>query len=622
MKWKLTIAAALLVGALVALAWLGRGGGHATPLAAQQLEELHTTDLPALLEADEVEPEDVELFTHVLEEFYRTQDPRYTDPATGMGLLHLACLFKKTELVRCLLLDGADPNARSESADAPLLLAVNTALAPQAGTQELTALVDTLLAGGASFELSGRGDADFLTAAALHCEDEGTLLHLMQSGAKVSADTAMPLALHGWARALEAALQQQPRTDGLMHALAVGAASYPGRYVECLELLHSRGADVGEEIDKLPGATPLYELARELGGASESAPHYEQAVGVLVWLLQHGADPYLRAEWDEEFPGFCPYDHLSTAPGLLEKLREKGVALQAPELGFSSGLPLLAEVCRAAMAPPPAEQLAVHYDAIAALLTTPTAEMQRAEMYPQAVAAAVKLLARVSPERATRSIEAMPLWLLPVPAAVEGEDALAALTRELQDTPSLAPGQDFLCRQAERLLQGGREDEAAVLVELLARCPGAEEALARYDETAPLPLQAGAYAARLCAAGLPDARNNGVASWLLEHNCTAETPFLREAVLLTSPERLWYGQMPTAEQQELLRLMREIGAARAAEAYAQIIRCLDKPEELDSLMAQGDAWKYELEIAIARHFLAHKAEFLRHSPTTPSAAQP
>ena len=609
-KWKIISAALLLIVGAIALAWFGVGSrGHATPLAAQQLEELHTTDIPALVEADELEPEDVELLARVLEEFYRKQDPRYADPATGMTLLHLACLFKKTELARCLLLDGADPNARSAEASSPLLRAVSTALTPHATTQEITALVDTLLAGGADFALSGRSSTDFLTEAALQCENEDVLLHLMQRGAKASADTAMPLALHGWVRALEAVLQQQPRTDGLMHALAVGSAAYSGRYVECLELLHSRGAAVGEQLNKLPGATPLYELARELGGSSESAPHYEQAVEVLVWLLQHGADPYLRSEWDEEFPGFCPYDHLSSAPGLLEKLSARGVALKAPELRFSSGLSLLAEVCRVAIAPPPARLLAEHYDAVAALLTAPTAEMLRAEMYPQALVAAVKLLTLVSPQRTTQSIEAMPLWLLSEPAATEGEDALAALTRALQDTPTLAPGADFLCRQAERLLADGRAEEASVMVELLARCPGAEEAIARYSTDPRLPLQAGAYAARLYAANLPDARNNGVVSWLAERNREPNTPFLREAVLLTSLERLWYGQMPTEEQTQLLDLMRRIGAHHAAAAYERIVHSLDKPEELDALMSRGDDWKYELEAATARFFLAHKDEF-------------
>ena len=621
MKRKLIVVALLLICGTFALIWLGASSrGHATALAARQLEEMRTTDLAALAAADDLEAEEIELLAHVLEKFYSTQDVRYTDPATGMGVLHLACLFKKAELVRCLLLDGADPNFHIDISDSPLQLAVNTMLTPQTDTQELITLVDTLLAGGARFELSGHSHTDFLTEAALHCENEDVLLYLMQKGAKPNADTAMPLALHGWARALGAVLQQQPRTDGLMHELAVGSCSYKGNYVECMELLLRHGAAVNEEGEGMPGVTPLYLLARELSEMGESAPQRAQAIEALVWLLRHGADPYLRAEQDEEHPGFSPYDFLAMAPGILAELRTQNIHLNAPSLRFSKGLPLLAEVCRAAMAPPPAAQLAEHYESIAALLLAPTAEMQQAEIYPQALAAAVHLLTPVNPGQTAKSIEAMPLWQLPVPPATEGEDALSTLTRALQDTPELVLGQGFLSHQAERLLQGGRPEEAAGLIELLARCPGedAQAAIARYSADERLPLQAGAYAAQLYTAGLPDARNNGVAAWLLEKHREADTPFLREAVLLTSLERLWFGQMPQEEQQQLLALMRRIGANAAAEAYGQIIQNLDKPEQLDALMERGDEWKYELEAATARYFLLHRDEF---SPT-PAPIQP
>lgn len=617
MKRKIILGMLLLIGSVVTLTWLGANGrGHATQLAAQQLEELRSVDVPALEAADELEAETLELFKQVLQHFYQTQDTRYTAPGTGFGILHLACIFKKTELARCLLLDGAEPNAHSPGEESPLLLAVGTALTPHVSTQQLTSLVDTLLDGGADFARSGHNRTDFLTEAALHCEDEAVLLYLLQKGAKADADTAMPLALHGWPRALEATLQQQPRTDGLLHAAAMGACSYEGDYARCMELLLQHGATVNEENEGMPGVTPLYVLARELSALGENAPQRPQAIEALVWLLRHGADPYLRTESDEEHPGFCPYDFFAMAPWILEALSEKEQQLTEPPLRFSSGLPLLAEVCRTAMTPHPAEQLAPHYDSIASLLLCPTAEMQRAEIYPQALAAAVNLLVQISPERATQSIEAMPLWLLPVPTTATGEeDALAALIRTLQDTPSLAPEQAFLIRQAERLLQGGRAEEASALIELLARCPGdtAQEAITRYSEDARLPLQAGAYAALLYAANLPDARNNGVVAWLQEHKREADTPFLREAVLLTSLERLWFGQMPQEEQQQLLSLMRRIGADTAATAYEHIIRSLDKPDELDTLMAQGDDWKYELEAATARYFLEHRANFL----TTP-----
>lgn len=614
MKRKIIVAALLLILATLGALWLGASRfGHASALAAEQLEELRTKDLPALAQDDTLEPEALQFFQCVLDDFYRTQDPRRTMPGTRVGLLHLACLFKKQELARCLLLDGADPNAHGEGEDSPLLLAVGTGLFPQATPQELNALVDTLLDAGASFAKSGRSSADFLTQAALLCEREDTLLHLMSRGARPDADTAMPLALHGWPRALAAVLKEQGQTGGLMHAVARGACLFDGSYVECLELLQAHGADAGASEEGAPGSTPLYLLAREMANLSESDPHRPQAVEALLWLLAHGADAYLRCEGDEEYPGFCPYDFLASNPDLLVELRARGQSLPPPTLRFSSGPALLPEVCREAMRPHPAEQLAPHFESIAALLA-PTAEMQRHEMYPQALAAAIGLLARIDPARAAQSIQAMPLWLLEAAphTGEEEEDALAALARALQDTAGLVLPRGFICTQAERLLAQGRPEEAATLTELLARCADAQEEINRYCADARLPLQAGGYAAKLYAAGLPDARNNGVAAWLLERRRQADTPFLQEAVLLTSLERLWYGQMPPEQQQEMLRLMRHIGATAAAAAYEQIIRCLDKPEELDAIMAQGDSWKYELEAATARYFLANKDQFLTH----------
>lgn len=620
MKRKITLAAVLLIAGTLALIWMSAGTlKHATPKAAEELEELCTVHLPALAKEDEIDAEMLEPFERVLEDFYQRQDPRYEDPETGIGILDIACIFKKTELARCLLQDGASPNAHHPGDDSPLLLAVGTWFTPQATPQQINALVDTLLEGGADFKKSGYSRTDFLTQAAQVCEREEVILHLMERGAQPDADTSMPLALHGWDKALSQALQKDGNTDGLLHAAAKGAAHFSGRYKECLELVKQHGADVNDTEKDMPGCTPLYLIAREMIYMSEGDPLRPQAIEVISWLLAHGADPYLRSEEDEEYPGFCPYDFLAMNPNLLMELKKHGHELTAPALSFSTGTRLLAEVCREAAAAEPhsAEELLPHYEAIAAVLS-PTADMQQQEIYPQALDAAVGLLARADKVRAAQSILSMPLWQGELPPPVsEGEaDKLSALVHALQDTPGIALPQDFLCRQAEKLLQSKRPDEAATMIELLERCPDAQETIERYCADPRMPLQAGAYAAKLAAAGLPDARNSGVASWLLSHHRKADTPFLQQAMLLTSLEKLWYGQMQPEQQQEMLQLMRSIGATIAAEAYERIIPKLDAPDELDNLMAQGDDWKYELEAATARFFLEHKDEFT-HTTTQP-----
>ena len=583
--------------------------GHATPRAAEQLGELQQVDLPALVQADIAEPELLEAFADTLEHFARTADVAYTAPYSGIGILHLACIFKKTELVRCLLLDGADPNSHAPGDDSPLLLALGTSLTPQADAPSIISLVDTLLAGGATFAKSGHEPGDFLTQAAFVCEREEALLHLLDKGAMPDAATALPLALHGWVRALPRVLETQPQTRGLLHAAAVGSCRFEGDFAACVELLLERGAGVNESDEEgQPGATPLFRLAEELSNTPEDSPLLNQGLDLFALLLRHGADPYLRAPHEENYPGFCPYDFLAMRPELLAALEQRGVALQAPALHFSSGLPLLAEVCRTAATAPAAEELPPHFATLASVLT-PSHEMLQSELYPQALEAAVGLLARADVSRAAGSILASPLWQKP-----GATDALTALLSALHDHKAIILPQDFICSTAEAWADAGRADDAASLIELLGRCPQAAPAIERYCSDARLPLQAGAYAARLSAAGLPDARNNGVVTWLLDRQRKPDTPFLQSAALLTSLEKLWYGQMPPEEQAAMLRQMRLIGATHAADAYEEIAAHLDDPAALDAIMQRGDTWKFELEAATARFFLEHQSEFAPPAP--------
>ena len=580
--------------------------GHATPQAAQELADIAEQDLPALEKQDLAEPELMDAFYDVIRHFSTHTDTAYTAPDSGIGMLHLACIFKKTELVRCLLLDGADPNKHAQGDDSPLLLAVGTFLTPEASAEQMIALVDTLLAAGADFARSGHNATDFLTQAAYVCENEQVILHLLQQGAQADADTAFPLALHGWQDALRLVLQQKPDTAQLLHAAAVGSCRFVGQYRACMEMLLRHGAEVNASEPDLVGATALFRLAEELSNLPEDSPHFAQAMEALEFLLRHGADATLRVEADEEYPGFCPYDFFLMRPHLLKALEERGIHPEAPPLHFSSGVPLLAEVCRAAATPHPAEELAPHFGSIAAVLS-PTPAMQQHELFPQAVEAALPLLVQTDAAKAAQCILDMPLWQQS-PSEPQ-KAALAPLISALQNNAKLVLPKEFICQQAEKLIAAKLTDEAAGMVELLGRCPDAQQEIERYCRDELLPLQAGAYAARLAVEGLPDARNAGVADWLEAHHRQADTPFLKDAVLLTSLERLWYGDMSAQEQKAMLTLMRRIGAESAAAAYEQILRHLDDPDQLDAILSHGDDWKYELEAATARYFLEHKADF-------------
>jgi hypothetical protein len=117
--------------------------------------------------------------------------------------------------------------------------------------------------------------------------------------------------------------------------------------------------------------------------------------------------------------------------------------------------------------------------------------------------------------------------------------------------------------------------------------------------------------------GLPDANPGGVAAWLSANNRRADTPVLQNAVLLTSTEELWYGDMPADKITALENAVKELGLPEVAQVYRNIADNLDNPEELDNIMSTRGEWSYRLEIAIARYLLEHKGEFLTDPPTAP-----
>lgn len=573
------------------------------PEAARELDHLSHRDLPRLIHEEELEPSFSEALQNILTRFEKTGRADAADPNSGLGILHLAALFKKPALVAHLLQQGVHANRLSHEGASPLLLAVSTQLTPGIPSRQVKQTLDALLDSGASFSEAEAGGGAFLTQAAFSCEDEEVLLYLMQRGARTDSSSALPAALHGWDSLLRAILEKEPDTQGLLHAAALGSCRYAGNHAECLELLLAKGADVNAaDSTGTPGTTPLFRLTEELSLPEPPEHQTDSALDAADFLLRHGADPYLRAEADEEYPGFCPYDFLARRPELLSKLALRGHALQAPPLRFGTGTTLAADVCRAALAHPSAEELEAHFSDIATLLT-PSPTLQEQEIYPHALEAAIHLLARVDASRTAESTAASPLW------RSGPSEARSALLRALRTTPTLTMPRILLCNSAEAWAAEGQADDAATAAELLGRCPDAEEDLARYCHGESRPLQAGAYAARLAAAGLPDARDGGVADWLAAHGRTADSDFLREALLLTSLEELWFGRMNRAEQKKLFALMRRIGAPRAAELYERIARNLDRPEQLDAIVDQGDATKYELEVATARFFLEHKDEF-------------
>lgn len=570
--------------------------------ALRELAELNTKVLPELMQDEKVESELVEIMHEVVQHFNSTGKVNYVVPDSGIGILHVACLLKQPALLHYLLTHGADPNRHAPEDDSPLLLAVGTQAMPNCSAQQINDLVDMLLAAGADPMKAGDEPGDFLTQAAFTCEHEEVLLHLLDRGIAPDQATTLAPALHGWPRSLRRLLHLQPNTRGLMHAAALGSSRYPGQHIECMELLLAAGAGVNDdEQEAMPGSTPALYLAQELSSLPPEDPLIQPGLDALDWLLRHGADPYRRVENDEIHPGWSCYDFISTRPELLAALNQRGHHFQAPELRFTAGTALPAELCRAVSTGLTPEQLAPHYEVVSTLLT-PSPAMLQQELYAPALEQALPLLAAVNPQDATARILSSPLWQAPA-----GPELTALLTALHAPAAPALPKEHWL-PLIETWARAGREDDAALAAELLGRSPGSEGDIERLMHSPYQAVQAGAYAAYLRTAGLPDARNGGVTEWLRQHKRKADTEFLREAELLTSLDDLWYGRMTPARQEQLLGLMRRIGATTAAAAFEAICRHLDDPAALDAIMQGGDAWKYELEAATARFFIEHAAE--------------
>lgn len=582
--------------------------GHATPQAAEELAQI-TAYLPEIGIDEVLElPDAHEIFT-LMADFATTPDARRTMPASGISMLHLACLFKKAELARCLLLDKADPNAATAAGDTPLALAVSMRGVEDDSVDDAAVirLIDTLIAGGADVTRNAPGDLPLINYAGLSCYSEGVFLHLLDKGCPTDETTCQAPAMMGWNTALKRMLDQGAgNAPGALDTMLLMAAA--NLHADTVQLLLNAGADVNAH--QLSGTTPLLEAAGHLlsPAEEEESAHRRAILEVCALLIKAGADPELAEIRQDGSPAFRASDILTKDADIIAELRELGVEMKEPEIRFTSGISLLEEVGKATVLErvPPAES----FDAIATVLT-PTPEMQAHASYHDVLPMAVELLHSIDATKASQRVAAMPLWTgAEAWNKGHGDCLLPALTK----CENIVLPKQIICAAAEHLNQAGKADNAAYMVELLARCPDAAAEIEHFCNHTSMPLAAGALGARLRQAGLPTPRDGDVQLWLENNGREADSPELKKAVLLTSLSRLWYGDMLPAEQEEMLKAMEEIGAGQAAARYRAIAAAMNDPDTLDKLTEDSDSWKFELEIATARYILAHSAAFLAPAP--------
>ncbi len=648
MKYRSLAASLLALSlALPLLPGCGRGKGSATPQAAQELAELRAEqELGFAGDADsEVQAEIAEL----LARFDKTADATLASSPHRITLLHLACVYKKPELARCLLLDGADPNARqltkAPTADmspeaegaAPTYLPADTPLTwatiphrEGATAEEILPLINLLVENGADVNQPGPYGVPPLATCTLipSPAGEAIFLRLLELGARFSefappepGASPMPLsalvAANGWVQALEKLLDTGASIATPARSALHAAAEHPELpgALDCAKLLLARGAKVDALNDE--GATALYIAAHSLASPEGSSPAVvEPTAAMLALLLEHGADPLLCCNADPEFPGSCAADFIAMAPAVQEKLAGMGISVPRRPINFAAeGAPLLAELCRASLFGTPAEEIAPHFDKLAALLSTPGHELLHSPLYADAFGHTVKLLTRADAPRAAELVAQLPLWK--DGAAWKSADALSSsLMESLLSTPELVLPRAALLEHARRMDAAGVTEVAALLAELLERDAAAEADIETLCTDASPALRAGALTARLLRAGLPAPRNGAVAEWMAEEGIAedAAPATLKRALLLTSLDKFWFGHMKAEEVRALLEAMRGIGAPKAAAFYAELAPNLNKPEELDRLMAPGGAAeiaRFELECATALFLWSQRGELLK-----------
>ena len=582
--------------------------GHATPEAAEELAFISAC-LPEI-EVDKVLelPDMYEVLT-LLSDFSANPDALRSSPVSGVTMLHLACLFKKAELARCLLLDKADPNATTAAGDTPLSLALSIR-----GVEEesLTAdniihLLEVLISGGADIHRPVHDEMPLLSYAGLNSYHEKIFLYLLDKGCQPDETTCQAPAMMGWNNALKRMLDMGTvKSPEAKNTLLLMAAA--NLHKDTVQLLLDAGADVNAQ--HMGGTTPLLEAAGHLLSPAEEdeSEHKSAIIDVCSLLIRNGADTRLAEIRQDGSPAFTAADILTKNPEIVSALKERGVDITPPEITYTSGIALLEAIGKASVLEktPPVSA----FEAIATMLS-PTEEMRKHPNYYEVLPMAIDMLHSIDAAKASQYIAAMPEW--------SGSDAWTkghadCILPALAECEGIVLPKQIICAAAEHLNTAGKVDSAASMLELLSRCPDADAEIERYTKHNSKALVAGALAAKLLKAGLPTPRDGNVQIWLENRHREADSSVLQKAVLLTSLSRLWYGDMLPAEQEQMLVAMEEIGAMEAAARYRAIAAAMDDPEKLDKLTEDSDSWKFELEIATGCYILSHSSSFLAPAP--------
>lgn len=559
----------------------------------------------------------------LLARFEQMGDVHDATPGSGVTMLHLACFFKKPELAARLLSLGADPNAKTidaygEEAWSPLGYALTEGIDESGTADKIIQLVDLLAQNGADTKGPVYYDRKLMTTAADICEHEAVARHLLQYAGPVTADDIAIVMERGWTNVLEDILKTKPTLTTEEEACIVSAGyiikgHYDGQAnMRMVELFLSKGADINATYK---GSTILQEAAAHLSYA-EDEELLNKWIDFIAYLISKGADVAQIAGAESAHTGLCAYDILANRPGVLEALEKRGHRLTAPPMEIRNGVTLIDDLTRAGIRKMGADAARPYLQQIASIFS-PTQQQMNHSSFSMALLSAAEILHRVDPAYAAEVINASALWQIP-PNNPHHEHATcqhataATLIYILVDVPGICVDRNMILqviRQAELI---NDRDLAAHAVELLGRDHQAAEIVEELTKSPNLAIQAGAWSAKLQHMGLPPCTNSSVKNWLVAHGREADTPAIRTALLATSLDEMWYGNLSNERKAECIQALRTIGAPESAiTVYGEYADNMDNPAKLDMLEALGKDWSYELEIATARYIMQHADDFLK-----------
>ncbi len=320
--------------------------------------------------------------TRMLDEYARSANPNLATPEARQTPLQLATMHRKEALVRELLRQGADPNARSffngRELDAALSWAVchSTVGDARADKESALRLIKMLVDAGADVTGDVGGHCLFMLSIQNYEGAEDVYLHLLDLGAdpnKGIIDMEDPMGRYsslisrGWSRAArrlhaegrfkvddrrvtsssscydeEGNLEREWKTRETMLYSEIKLcilydddAEFAALKRQSIALLLELGADI--HAPHKGGMTPLFEALRQLPKADAPQEQVENRGKLLLLLLEHGASMNTPCPAEDgtlaAHSGKTMADILRSRPRLAAWLAEHGHPLPAPAPG-------------------------------------------------------------------------------------------------------------------------------------------------------------------------------------------------------------------------------------------------------------------------------------------------